>query len=91
MELSGVKTERRRMTMVSLEALRSLSSGETRLSVANSLAMRRGFVKSSERVILMARFLHVFKPQPPCRAPRSSCLVSMFGPLGRLVYLDFGR
>ncbi|KAL0761315.1 hypothetical protein Bca101_077465 [Brassica carinata] len=66
MELSGVKTERRRMTMVSLEALRSLSSGET-------------------------RFLHVFKPQPPCRAPRSSCLVSMFGPLGRLVYLDFGR
>ncbi|KAL0814668.1 hypothetical protein Bca101_071111 [Brassica carinata] len=66
MELSGVKTERRRMTMVSLEALQSLSSGKT-------------------------RFLHVFKSQPPCHAPRSSCPVSMFGPLGRFVYLDFGR
>ncbi|KAG2281446.1 hypothetical protein Bca52824_052666 [Brassica carinata] len=42
MELSSVKTERRRMAMVSLEALQSLSSGETRLSQV-SAAVRRGF------------------------------------------------
>ncbi|KAF3588025.1 hypothetical protein F2Q69_00028129 [Brassica cretica] len=46
MELSGVKTERRRMTMVSLEALQSLSSGETRLSVASSGSCAKRFRSS---------------------------------------------
>ncbi|KAF3568668.1 hypothetical protein DY000_02019805 [Brassica cretica] len=51
MELSRVKTERRRMTMVSLEALQSLSSGETRLSVASSggCAKRQCVGKKSTR------------------------------------------
>ncbi|KAL0705830.1 hypothetical protein Bca4012_072255 [Brassica carinata] len=43
---SGVKTERRRMTMVSLEAIQSLSSGETRLSMASSGGCAKRFRSS---------------------------------------------
>ena len=59
MELSCVKTERRRMTMVSLEALQFLSSGETSLSVASSGGCAKRFRSSRRvtRVILMAQIL----------------------------------
>ncbi|KAF3600156.1 hypothetical protein F2Q69_00038414 [Brassica cretica] len=46
MELSGVKIKRRRMAMVSLEALQALSSGETRLSVASSGGCAKRFQSS---------------------------------------------